>query len=273
MWGKRVVGCVVAACLVGLSVPVKADDGSVSGNDSRDVFVVVGSSGGGGSPGSGSGGCAGSCAPVIVIPACVHGLLGVSPQPGSGGCLPLHDSDCGPGERFMQQWTGGAGGWIPGGFGCYGPSQVVSVADIAAIVAERMVHRVPRLEVSAQPSGRTVLRIPVLFDSGQRSATHSWTDTVAGITVTTDVSATWDWDFGDGRTMHTTHPGSTWPDTTVSHAYDRPGRYRAEVTTTWTGTFTIAGLGEQAIDGQVTQNASTTIPAREAASVLRPLDR
>lgn len=172
----------------------------------------------------------------------------------------------------MQQWTAGAGGWVPGATGCYGPGELVSVAQIAAIVAERMAHRVPPLQVSTQPGGRALLRVPVLFDSGQHDSTLTWTDTVAGVTVTTDVSAAWQWEFGDGRTMRTTHPGSRWPDTTVGHSYEHPGRYRVDVTNTWSGTFTIAGLGEQPIDGQVTQRSGLDVVVREAVGVLRPVD-
>lgn len=150
----------------------------------------------------------------------------------------------------------------------------ISISAVRGAVAEQIRHRMPALSPQRQPVGSPALpRLPVIFSSGQEGGPMTWTDQVAGLSVTTTVTPEWHWTFGDGGEMTTAQPGGPWPDTSVSHSYDAKGTYEVSVTTTWDGTFTIAGVGTFPITGQVTQEASMQVPVRPARAVLVPRDR
>lgn len=246
-----------------------ADDG-VSAVDSRDVFVVRAGQGNGSGP-SESGACD-RCVAVIRVPVCAYGIDFQSPQPGSG-CLTIGSRDCGPGEQFVREWTAGPAGWVQGGLSCLAPGDAITVADIAAQIRDRVAHRVPVQRISSQPEAGPLMAVPVLWDSHQPDGPLRWHDTVAGLPVSTAVWAEWRWDFGDGSWLTTGRSGSAWPDTSVSHVYREPGPVRVTLTTTWSGTFEIPGLGRRPIDGTVTQRSSHTVTIRTAGAVLQPAIR
>ncbi len=265
--GRMAAALVLAWAALSMTVagPAKAD--SVTGNDSRDVFVVRAGSATGTSE-SDEGGCHG-CATVIAVPVCLMGISFQSPQPGSG-CLTVGSRDCSADEQFVREWTAGPDGWIQGGVSCQDLSAAPTMEQIAAEVRARVTHRVPAPGISVQPRRAPLIRLPVLLDSGQPDGDVEWQDVVAGIPVTTRVSAQWTWRFSDGGVLHTDQAGSTWPDTTVSHVFDTGGTHQIEVSTTWSGTFRIAGLGDQQIAGVVTQESTRDVRVHTAAAVLEP---
>jgi hypothetical protein len=245
--------------------PAAAD--SVSGNDARDVFVVTAGSGSG-TTDVVDGGCHG-CATVIAVPVCLMGISFESPQPGSG-CLTVGSRDCAVDEQFVREWTAGPDGWIQGGVSCRNLSGAPTIEQIAAEVRARVAHHVPAPGISLQPQRAPIVRLPVLLDSGQPDGDVEWQDVVAGVPVTTRVAAQWTWRFSDGEVLHTDQAGSRWPDTTVSHVFETGGTQQIELSTTWSGTFAIAGLGDQQIAGVVTQEAATNLRVHTAAAVLEP---
>jgi hypothetical protein len=157
--------------------------------------------------------------------------------------------------------------------GCVDLSGAPTIAQIGAAVRDSVVRRVPAGEITTQPRARALVRIPLLLDSGQPDGPLTWSDEVAGVAVTTTVSPTWEWMFGDGARLATAQAGSTWPDTAVSHTYADPGRYRVQVTTQWSGSYVIAGLGAQPIDGSVNQSTDVSVSIHTAGAVLEPVLR
>lgn len=249
---------VVVASVAGQA---RADDGVAAAGD---AFVVSGSAGGGGSGGGGSPGGA----VVIFVPVCVVAVSPVSPQPGSG-CLTLSDRSCPPGESFVRRWTSGANAWVQGDVACLDLTGAPTVAQVAAMVRETVVHHVPAPTVGVQPAGRPLIVLPVLFHSGQPDGAITWHDTVAGIPITATVSSSWTWEFGDGSTLTTSDAGSRWPHMSVSHTYRDPRVRAIRVTSTWTGSFRMGQLGWQEIPGTVTQTDSRRIRVTTAVSRLR----
>ncbi len=259
----------VAALLAAGGGLATADDG-VSAVDSRDVFVVRAGGMAGSNHGE-SGRCDG-CVTVVRVPVCAYGVDFESPPPGSG-CLTVGSRDCDPGEQFVREWTAGPAGWIQGGLSCLAPGDVITVEQLAAQIRDKVAHRVPAPQVISQPDAGPLMAVPVLLDSRQPDGPLEWHDSVAGVPVTTQVSAEWRWQFGDGSVLTTDRSGSRWPDTSVSHVYRGPGWVRVTLTTTWSGTFEIPGLGWQPIDGNVTQTATRNLEIRAAGAVLQPETR
>ncbi|GAA4966527.1 PKD domain-containing protein [Kineococcus glutinatus] len=58
------------------------------------------------------------------------------------------------------------------------------------------------------------------------------------------------WSFGDGGTLGPTEdPGAPYPDLRTTHVYERPGRYRVVLTTTYAGEYSVDGGPWLDIDG------------------------
>jgi hypothetical protein len=217
-----------------------------------------------GNPGSGCTDCQ-----WLLEPVCTIDDMGTPPRPGVESCLPV-PGNCPPDQTYLRVWTNTGGRWHTGDTLCSADPPGVTVAQLAAAVRDRVRHHVPVVHPTRQPQGRAVIHIPVLFDSGQPSGSQVWTDDLAGMAVTTEVWPTWTWAFGDGATLTTKDSGSTWPDTAVSHAYDRRGHYRPTLQVVWRGTFTVTGLGTFPIDGDVTQEGDLPVALTGAGAVLVP---
>ena len=144
------------------------------------------------------------------------------------------------------------------------------MAQIGSSVADDFERAVPETGLAYQPRRGVLPYLPVIFHSMQPSALPPSEHVVNGIAVTLYPRPTWTWDFGDGSTMTTSIPGSTYPDLAVSHAYARGGRMRVQVTTTWSATFMIDGIGPFRVSSPVIQVATATLPVGQARAVLVP---
>lgn len=61
----------------------------------------------------------------------------------------------------------------------------------------------------------------------------------------------YEWDLGDGNTISTTNPGKPFPSEAVSATYRYEGWYDVQLTTTFSGQFSVAGGQWQDIDGTI----------------------
>lgn len=263
VWILVVIG---ATILLSGSVGGAAADTDVTAHGSHDTFVVNGSARD--ARGTAESGCQG-CAQVIWIPACLTTSPTLVLSAPGRTCPTVGDETCSADRRFLREWTAGPDGWVPGDARCRSVSGGVSLAVIESIARQSVVHRVPTLSLTRQPRGRPIVVIPVLFDSGQPDGELVWRDSVVGVSVTTRVAATWQWDFGDGSMLRTADAGGAWPDRSVSHTYSMPGRYTTTVAAHWTGSFEVAGLGEMPISGAVTQRASEPLTITTAGARFR----
>ena len=79
-------------------------------------------------------------------------------------------------------------------------------------------------------------------------------------TITITATVRWQWSWGDGASDSTSWPGRAYDGTDprtspghyVSHAYSAPSPgARIGVTAVWSGSYSVAGMGSQPIDGTV----------------------
>jgi hypothetical protein len=120
---------------------------------------------------------------------------------------------------------------------------VVPLKQAQAEVRQRVEHAVPRGTPFCLPTNRPITQIPLRCSSGTDGATRSWTDELAGVSVTVTAQPRWTWDFGSGARYQTGNPGGAYPQTAVAHTYRTPGTRTVGLTTTWTGEYTVEGLG------------------------------
>jgi len=137
-------------------------------------------------------------------------------------------------------------------------------------VRDRFIDLLPKQHPSFQPRTGGLVNVPVVFAAGQAGTLAHPTFDLAGFSVSLDVSATWTWDFDDGRPQRFTKPGGAYPDLDVTHTYATSDDRTVRVTTTWTGTFTVDGLGPFDITGPaVTQvSAPLDVPIHQARGEL-----
>ncbi len=152
---------------------------------------------------------------------------------------------------------------------CAVPGVPLQPAALVPGVRDRFVRLVPALRPAFQPRGFGIVNVPVVFAAGQAGSIGRPTFPLAGHRVALSATATWTWEFGDGRSLRTVRPGGPWPDVSVGHAYASAAEFVVLVTTTWQGQFWVDGSGPFAVDGApVVQTATLPVPVRAAHAEL-----
>lgn len=94
------------------------------------------------------------------------------------------------------------------------------------------------------------------------SSTKYINDTILGYSITVKaIPRKYHWDFGDGNTLHTSHPGNKPSDINkarIYNVYTEPGNVTVKLATTYTGMYKIGNSPWMTIPG------STDIPSRNA---------
>lgn len=94
------------------------------------------------------------------------------------------------------------------------------------------------------------------------SSTKYINDTILGYSITVKaIPRKYHWDFGDGNTLHTSHPGNKPSDINkarIYNVYTAPGNVTVKLATTYTGMYKIGNSPWMTIPG------STDIPSRNA---------
>lgn len=248
-----------AAAAGAAAVPAEPD---VGGDDGADRYVGTGSVLLPGSFGSGERASAASCEGCRwrLTTTCLRDIDG-----GCSGTVGL----CPPGEEHLRFWLSRPGsGWVRLGAGCIGPGGPMPMDRVAEVVADRFVRDLPAVDPAAQPSRGAVARIPVVFRSGQPRRWPARTYDLLGSAVTVRAQPLWTWRFDDGASLRTRSPGARWPDADVSHAYGEAGAYEVDVTTRWTATFTVDGLGPFDVEQPVSQDGRLLVRVGEGRAVL-----
>jgi hypothetical protein len=120
-----------------------------------------------------------------------------------------------------------------------------------------------------QPANGGIVNLPTLFATNTPQ-TQTFNETLLGVPVTLNVEASWTWDFGDGETLTTTDAGGSYPVTSLNHIYLTAGPNTVNLTTNWTGTFSMAGGAPIVIPGGAIPRVSTpfVLDIYEARGVL-----
>lgn len=94
------------------------------------------------------------------------------------------------------------------------------------------------------------------------SSTKYINDTILGYSITVKaIPRKYHWDFGDGNTLHTSHPGNKPSDINkarIYNVYTAPGNVTVKLSTTYTGMYKIGNSAWMTIPG------STDIPSQNA---------
>jgi hypothetical protein len=179
---------------------------------------------------------------------------------------------CAAGRALLRAWISRDSGrtWEEIGLVCVPPSGPATVGSISREAFDEFERGLPASTLRYQPSRGVLPYLPVVFHSGQPAGVPPIEVEVSGYRVVVSPVPHWHWDFGDGTVRSTMVPGSTYPDLTVSHAYRVGGAHRVQVTTTWTATVMIDGMGPFEVRGPITQQASAMVRVGQARAVLVP---
>jgi hypothetical protein len=160
--------------------------------------------------------------------------------------------------------------WADVGRACQGDTPPTTVDHVGSQVRERAVVALPPLRAGVQPAAGALVRVPVLFRTGQPARGIRGADlSMLGLDVRLTSRVRWHWTYGDGTDEWTTSPGGAWPDTSVSHAYAAAGRLRASVRAVWRAEFTVDGLGPYPVPGPpLVQQQTVTVVVRTAHARL-----
>ena len=187
---------------------------------------------------------------------------------GSGPCLSVVRG-CPGGDELLRAWFRRAGEpWREVGLACIGPGGPVTVSALGGLARDRLVRDLPVPRPTAAPRQGVLAQVPVLFGSGQAGAeVHADLD-LAGGRVHLDAVPSWAWQFGDESSLSTVLPGGAYPDVSVAHAYEAPGRYRVQLRTIWRATYTVDGLGPFDVPEPVTQTTALEVRVGEGRALL-----
>lgn len=186
---------------------------------------------------------------------------------------------CPQGREISRAWLAQPGGdFEPVGLFCPSDGEVTSVADAMTRVSGGFERHIPPLNVDCAPGRGVVVGIPMHCHSRQPAAQVSWTDSVAGYSVQTTATATWEWTFQErtpsgANVGHWSHvvdrPGGRYPGWGIRQGFTVPGVHSVEVKARWRGSFTVDGLGPFPITPDLEQHARLQIPTGSALGVIR----
>ncbi len=188
------------------------------------------------------------------------------------GCIIILHACEGVDEQLLRAWLSFNGGatWQNKGLICVSNDGPVTVAAAGIAILDDFERVMPPSRISYQPGRGVLPYLPVIFNSNQPGSVPPSTYSVAGRQVVLSPTPRWAWDFGDGAHLDTTSPGGFYPDLSVAHGYQRGGRFQVSLTTSWSATYTVDGLGPFPIASSVTQTDNTLVAVGQARGVLIP---
>lgn len=156
---------------------------------------------------------------------------------------------------------------------CWGWHTPATRKQIEDRLDDLVVRVVPTLNVHCEPPGDTLTSIPVICYTSQPAMFKPPGFTLATHTVRITASAKWRWSWGNDAVEWRSVPGRPYPSTQISHRFRFPGDYVVHVTTVWSASYIVSGLGNFTVGGDViTQNAQTDVAVHSAKS-LRTLSK
>ena len=152
---------------------------------------------------------------------------------------------------------------------CWGSSQPLTRELAEANVADYVIRYVPELVPGFDPPDGTLTSIPAIFWTGQPTILSPPSFTLSGRNVTITARPTWRWVWGDGSAVWKSVPGAPYPSRQITHQFRESGDYQTQVTTVWTATYTVSGVGTFDVSGEVIrQTQMLQVPVKSARTVL-----
>ncbi|MBU3715898.1 MAG: PKD domain-containing protein [Candidatus Nanopelagicaceae bacterium] len=126
------------------------------------------------------------------------------------------------------------------------------VKKISAIqLADQVKRMLPSGVILTQPTSAALLREPVNFMTTVPSSFQT-VIVVLEVPILITLKATYSWDFGDGNSHTSHHPGAPYPASIITNRYQQAGEYQVELKVTWSGSWR-AGTISGPIKGSITQ--------------------
>jgi hypothetical protein len=153
--------------------------------------------------------------------------------------------------------------WQSAGSVCLRAEEVPAAAVPAFTAADFRRLPLPPATLNIQPgSGRTLVNVATNFYAS--SDPQTFHVTLLGTPVTVRATPqSWSWTYGDGERRVFTEPGGPYPNLDTAHTFLQPGDYTVSLTTTWTGTYSVAGGPFVPVDG----TAAVTSPTATVTAV------
>ena len=152
---------------------------------------------------------------------------------------------------------------------CWGSSQPLTRELAEANVSDYVIRYVPALVPGFDPPDGTLTSIPAIFWTGQPTILSPPSFTLSGRNVTITARPTWRWVWGDGSAVWKSVPGAPYPSRQITHQFRESGDYQTQVTTVWTATYTVSGVGTFDVSGEVIrQTQMLQVPVKSARTVL-----
>lgn len=154
---------------------------------------------------------------------------------------------------------------------CWGSGAPITRRSIDHAIAQRGTRYVPPLRPGFDPPGGTLVGVAVIAWAGQPAVIAPAPLRLSGMTVRLTCRGRWLWTWGDGARQWYAVPGSPYPARDVVHTYRAAGRFGASVSSRWTATYTVAGLGPFDAGGDIVrQRRAVPVDVRSSRTLLTP---
>lgn len=121
----------------------------------------------------------------------------------------------------------------------------------ATQLADQVKRMLPSGVILTQPTSAALLREPVNFMTTV-PASFQTVIVVLEVPILITLKAIYKWDFGDGNSQISHHPGAPYPASLITNRYQEAGEYQVELKVTWSGSWR-AGTISGPIKGSITQ--------------------
>lgn len=142
---------------------------------------------------------------------------------------------------------------------CFDPA---AIASATGALRERVIRYLPAQRPGTSPPNGALVNVPLIAFSGQKAVALD--AVVLGERVVIELSPTFTWRWGDGRTLTTAEPGRPYPSTAVSHIFRRGCMCTVGLTTAWSGTWGMDGGESFPLGVVLTQQSALRVRVREA---------
>jgi len=152
---------------------------------------------------------------------------------------------------------------------CWGSSQPLTRSLAEANVRDYAIRYLPKLAPGYAPPDGTLTSIPGIFWTGQPTILLPPSFNLSGRSIMITATPTWRWIWGDGSVIWKSVPGAPFPSREITHQFRSPGNYQTQVTTVWTASYTVSGLGTFDVTGELVRQTQTLeVAVKSARTVL-----